>query len=107
MVVKSRVRDPRKVTFGSYWIVDPESSVVVAGGSEVGLTLLQVEEEIWERGWLAKFQDTLDRPLEERTGKFIVTTDGRLVDLAEATIEDMKLMIEYQVAKLRRAKGAR
>src|SRR6185312_312244 len=104
-VVKSRARNPNHVAFGSYWIVDAEANVTVAGDSEVGLTLLQVEEEIWERRWLAEFQETLDRPLEERRGKFIPTSDGRLIDLAEATIEDMKLTVTYEMAKKQRAKA--
>jgi len=104
-VVKSCVRDPRLATFGSYWVVDAETNAVVAGHSEVGLTLLQVAEEVWERQWLAKFQEILDRPLEERWGRFIPTSDGRLVDLAEATIEDMKLTVTYEMAKEQRAKA--
>jgi hypothetical protein len=96
---------PKLVTFGSYWVVDAETNVLVAGESEVGLSLLQVAEEIWERRWLAGFQEILDRPLEQRRGKFISTSDGRLVDLAEATVEDMKLTVAYQMAEERRAKA--
>jgi hypothetical protein len=41
-LVKSRVRDPRAIDFGRYYIVDPDTNGIVAGGGHIRMTLPDV-----------------------------------------------------------------
>jgi hypothetical protein len=48
---KSRRRDPRAVDYGTYWLVDAETTGVVEGGSNFGIGLDEVADFLWgERG---------------------------------------------------------
>jgi hypothetical protein len=44
-LVKSRRRDPRAIDYGTYWIVDPKTNAIVAGGgpSQRGMNLDDIE----------------------------------------------------------------
>jgi hypothetical protein len=48
-VIKSRRRDPHAIGYGTYWIVDPTINGTVAGDSNVGLSLAEVEDHLMRR----------------------------------------------------------
>ena len=45
-LTRSRRRDPLALDYGAYWLVDIELNAVVAGDSNVGMTLDEVEAEL-------------------------------------------------------------
>jgi hypothetical protein len=46
-IVKSRRRDPRAIDYGSYWLLDVETSGIVEGDRNVGMTLADVADFLW------------------------------------------------------------